>query len=170
MSLFPRAFQRLRPTASRPSAMCLRGLNEFFETPTSVPVKEIHAGRAWDASELRKKSFDDLHKLWFVLLKERNMLATQKQETDRLKVQFLHEGRVNKVKKSMARIKAVLSERELEFEEAQGALEKLRAKEELAELANFAASSPEVARIKESVAVAASKKVAAEAPTPTPAQ
>ncbi|CAG8716024.1 35552_t:CDS:2, partial [Racocetra persica] len=63
----------------------VKGLYEFFQggihDPNPLPnVKDMITGRSWTASELRVKSFDDLHKLWYILLKERNLLATMFEE------------------------------------------------------------------------------------------
>lgn len=91
------------------------GLSEFFELGKALPVfepgKAPAYGRAWKADELRIKSFEDLHKLWFVLLKERNILATQKAEAQRLGQRWFGNHRVFKTKLSMTRIKTVLMER-----------------------------------------------------------
>jgi len=46
-----------------------RDLQEFFEEEKVRGEMKVRVGRAWKKDELRLKSNEDLHKLWFVLLK-----------------------------------------------------------------------------------------------------
>ncbi|KAG2443440.1 hypothetical protein HXX76_001798 [Chlamydomonas incerta] len=57
---------------SRPSA----DLREFFDWASREGNSESY-GRGWQVEELRLKSWQDLHKLWYVSLKERNLLLTE---------------------------------------------------------------------------------------------
>ncbi|KAH9922786.1 MRP-L47-domain-containing protein [Epithele typhae] len=89
------------------------------------------SGRSWLAAELRRKSFKDLHTLWYVLVRERNLLATQKEQMRRSRInhaESITSKRAHVVRKSMARIKLVLNERRLAYE---GAM-KIRSEEEAA--------------------------------------
>ena len=79
------------------------------QTRASEPV-----GRSWRAKELRRKSYDDLHKLWYVLYKEKNMLLTEQQLSKRRQLIFPQPDRLRKVRKSMGAIKQVLGERKRE--------------------------------------------------------
>ncbi|KAH8104582.1 MRP-L47-domain-containing protein [Cristinia sonorae] len=77
--------------------------------------------RAWTAAELRRKSFKDLHTLWYVLVRERNLLATQREEGRRLQInpsRLLLAQKAFRVRKSMARIKYVINERRMAYEDA----------------------------------------------------
>ncbi|KAK0188814.1 mitochondrial 39-S ribosomal protein L47 (MRP-L47)-domain-containing protein [Armillaria mellea] len=78
------------------------------------------SGRAWKASELRLKSFTDLHTLWYVLLREQNLLATQAEEVRRAgiaprMIQLGMGPKKRECRLSMARIKAVMNERRLAY-------------------------------------------------------
>ncbi|GAV99933.1 MRP-L47-domain-containing protein [Lentinula edodes] len=92
-----------------------------------IPVRANHGldGKnsfwSWKASELRLKSFEDLHALWYILLRERNLLATQEEEVRRLgvmKAVQTFNNQIRMCRKSMARIKYVMNERRLAYEGA----------------------------------------------------
>ena len=71
------------------------------------------SGRAWTAADLRAKSWDDLHALWYVLLKERARLDAAADAARAARTRPDNPARASKVRKSMARIKLVLNERAL---------------------------------------------------------
>ena len=60
---------------------------------------------------LRLKSNGDLHKLWFVLLKERNMLMTMEEAYKEAVEKFPNPERLDKVEESMDNIESVVRER-----------------------------------------------------------
>uniref|UniRef100_A0A914X1S4 Large ribosomal subunit protein uL29m n=1 Tax=Plectus sambesii TaxID=2011161 RepID=A0A914X1S4_9BILA len=102
-------------------------IDEFFDSADNfgkneLPVKD-RPGRSWSVAELRLKSSSDLHKLWYVLLKERNMLLTMEQAyKDAIRV-FPNPERLDRVKDSMDNLEAVVRERnnalmELEYGES----------------------------------------------------
>lgn len=89
----------------------------FFENESALgPDPEDSSeptvyGRAWTCDELRIKSFEDLHQLWYVLLRECNLLCTQRAEATRLQQRWFGKSRLHKCRLSMAHIKTVLTER-----------------------------------------------------------
>lgn len=101
--------------AAATARMGYNPLEEFFEADRSPDDdKPVVYGRSWKASELRLKSWDDLNKLWYVLLKEKNMLMTQRQMLNAQNLRFPNPERIPKVRKSMCRIKQVLTERAID--------------------------------------------------------
>ncbi|QLL32412.1 hypothetical protein HG536_0C05810 [Torulaspora globosa] len=75
------------------------------------------SSRPWSIPELRRKSFEDLHSLWYTCLKERNILA---RENHLLKNSVEgHQGQYEelseKIRTTMWRIRHVLSERDWAF-------------------------------------------------------
>lgn len=63
------------------------GLWGFFNnerSPLQTP-EQLHAhGRGWSVQELRQKSWDDLHRLWWLCVKETNVVLTNEAERKRL--------------------------------------------------------------------------------------
>lgn len=57
-----------------------------------------------------------MHKLWYVLLKEKNALLTEFYDCESRNLQMPHPERLHKVKLSMKRLKGVLNERKIEYD------------------------------------------------------
>lgn len=87
------------------------GLMEFFDLKENWAINEVRVGRSWRKDELRIKSNQDLHKLWFVLLKERNMLLTMQHEMNDNCYPFPSPERLDKVHESMVNLEEVVRER-----------------------------------------------------------
>ncbi|KAG6001357.1 hypothetical protein E4U21_004420 [Claviceps maximensis] len=100
------------------------GLWGFFPEPGKTiwtPKETEEHGRAWTVEELRKKSWEDLHSLWWVCCRERNMLATSKVELFKGKLGFGDkelEARDEEVMKTMRAIKHALTERYYTWQDA----------------------------------------------------
>lgn len=84
---------------------------EFFDDKKHWGENEVKHGRQWEKDELRIKSNQDLHKLWFVLLKERNMLKTMEHECNDKMELFPSPERLDKVEMSMENLECVVRER-----------------------------------------------------------
>lgn len=95
----PRGLSKFASMGS--SRACLHGFRLFFENGIALPFHDVNVprsiGRAWKADELRFKSFEDLHKLWYVMLRERNLLSTQYLESRRFGQKWFGWDRLYKV-------------------------------------------------------------------------
>uniref|UniRef100_A0AC34R5W1 Large ribosomal subunit protein uL29m n=2 Tax=Panagrolaimus sp. JU765 TaxID=591449 RepID=A0AC34R5W1_9BILA len=103
-------------------------LTEFFDKEDNFGVNELRPkyrpGRSWTVEELRLKSNSDLHKLWYVLLKERNMLLTMEHAYNVRNRGLPNPERKDRVNESMENIEHVVHERNdayLKLETGEGA-------------------------------------------------
>jgi ribosomal protein L29 len=90
-------------------------------------------GRAWLIHELRLKSSEDLHKLWHVLVIEKNRIFSDGLYNSKT-MDKIFVDRLRKVKLSMTRIRTVLRERKKVQEEFRRSLEEAYYKQKEPEL------------------------------------
>ncbi|KAL4986363.1 54S ribosomal protein L4, mitochondrial [Aspergillus falconensis] len=106
------------------------GLWGFFpkdRSALSTPEYDNAHGRSWSIQELREKSWEDLHSLWWVCLKEKNRIATSNLERKRLKAgygEWEANQRLRTIRVTQLGIKHVLRERWYAWEDAQSLYKK----------------------------------------------
>jgi large subunit ribosomal protein L47 len=99
------------------------GLWGFFKNKRllQTPLEETSHGRSWTVGELRSRDWDTLHQLWWVCVKDRNRLATEKLERKRLGAGYgdqENKERDETVQKTMKAIIDTLAERQQAYQEA----------------------------------------------------
>ena len=101
-------------TAAAPMARAMTATNKDLEQFTGYAQdnrNQGQAGRAWRAEELRLKSHGDLHKLWYVLLKEKNKLKSDFLMSKQMQQMFYGHSELTKVSLGMARLLTIVNER-----------------------------------------------------------
>ncbi|WKY03462.1 hypothetical protein Q1695_004874 [Nippostrongylus brasiliensis] len=87
----------------------------FFDDEANFGKNELRPkkrpGRSWTEDELRLKSNSDLHKLWYVCLKERNMLLTMQAAYVSHARSMPNPERIDRVNETMRNIQSVVHER-----------------------------------------------------------
>lgn len=99
----------------------LYGFLPTGRTSMSTPEELNAHGRGWTVPELRNKDWDDLHRLWWVCIKERNRIQTTLHEMQRIGSVYgdVESGdRDREVRKTMNSIKHALTERWYAWENA----------------------------------------------------
>ncbi|CAB4064032.1 MRPL47 [Lepeophtheirus salmonis] len=86
-------------------------LYQFLDEPKNWGQDRVVVGRSWTKDELRLKNNEDLHKLWYVFLKERNMLLSMEYEYKEEYERLPNPERIDKVDDSMENLEEVVRER-----------------------------------------------------------
>jgi len=99
------------------------GLWGFFKERQllQTPLSESRHGRAWTVGELRSRDWDSLHQLWWLCVKERNRLATEKLERARINAgygDYENKQRDKTVQETMKAVLDTLAERHQAYQEA----------------------------------------------------
>ena len=104
-------------------------VNAFTDQAISNKQEQtITSGRSWKAAELRLKSTDDLHKLWFVCVREKNLVLADEMAKNHNPSYQRKAGKIRRVEKldqTMSRILHVINEREKVRKEFRSYLEDL---------------------------------------------
>ena len=101
-----------RPTTTIPKAATGTVKDLYQLTGFKADTRQYGVtGRSWRAEELRLKSHDDLHKLWYVFLKEKNKLKSDMLLSQQMSQMFYGYSELVKVRLSMTRLLTIVNER-----------------------------------------------------------